>query len=326
MNQKLTSGSDLTRWYVFRCRAQSRVAEILSDSASEMPFEVFMPYRDFGKDDTYNECFEGAPVWPGYMFVKGHLDYIHRFFQKNLLVAWPIVQKTDANPVMVHDAEVAKFRFILKNSQQAEVHESDYPNEKKDDKVRILEGRLKGTEGYLRAEQGRKGQLVIVPIEAIGQGGATSLASVSFRVSPEHLAIISFAKDGHRAIDRLGKAMNQAILAFERYVKSEPLRNEEILRSYLLTYQYLQVSTLNQRVKLRTIFYLIHTVLGQAEERESDRKVFDEELIPELKVRYDKASPIRKDSARWALEELRQTLRGIDAAFETMSVNGRTIS
>lgn len=132
----------MKNWFVFYTK--SRHEKKVSDLLKRQGFEVFLPMQKVMRQWSDRKKKVEVPLFNSYIFVKETEDKITLILQTPG-VAWNI--RHNDKPAVLHSKEYETINRFLDSGYFVEaVTNADL---RTGDRVRIIEGALKGTEGYL---------------------------------------------------------------------------------------------------------------------------------------------------------------------------------
>lgn len=307
----LHKSSEDIQWYVYRYHVMSNK---LKEQIKSFPLDTFLPYRYVkvinakGKTD-----YQEQPVIPTYLFVRGSLkDVIEK--GKELQFApmrkhMAVGEIWNQDYVTVSDKDMHLFQQATELFRHdINFYDASVIDLEKDDRVIFLDGILKGTQGYLKSEQGRDGGVVVVPLN---QNDSESNLFYSVTVKPESLGVIQFARGNQHFLDKhksIRKVVDEAMTAYCQGESISPKQRERML-SYVFRFSQLKPNTDIQRANHLMLLYRIYTILELFIQRdEIGQKIQDKVLQSfgdrvEAKEKYlaqkaeaDSASHIRKQT------------------------------
>jgi transcriptional antiterminator NusG len=154
MNRSREFPGDRLPWYCIHTR--SRHEEVVFQRLGEKRMEVFLPKLEVWSRRKDRRKKIQKALFPGYLFVQDALDGVHRLE----ILKTPGVVKILGNekgPVSVPEIQIESIKTILNGKSAL----SPFPYLREGQFVRVVEGPLKGCEGFLLKIKEGKEKLII---------------------------------------------------------------------------------------------------------------------------------------------------------------------
>jgi transcriptional antiterminator NusG len=143
------------RWHVLWTR--SHCEQLVHDQLSGKEFELFLPKVEMWSRAGGSRRLSGAPLFPGYLFLRHALDkesYIEARKARGLVA---ILGESWDRPAVIPDSEIESIRRTV----EAKVPALAHPYLREGRRARIVRGPLAGVEGILVQAKRNKGLLVL---------------------------------------------------------------------------------------------------------------------------------------------------------------------
>ncbi len=157
----MTTGLPELNWYalrVFHNKARTLRAKVEADGV-----EMYVPMRTVERTVGYKVVYVSRPVIPSLVFVRTNEEYLSELRRTSNDCVGVYYTPGTRRPAVIPEREMEIFKFVTTvGSDSLEMVDSSFV---KGDRVRVIEGRFKGAEGYI--SRVRNAKRLIVTIEGV---------------------------------------------------------------------------------------------------------------------------------------------------------------
>lgn len=173
--------SDEEAWFVLRAIYRSELS--MADKLIGMGLQVFMPVEQRIDERNGVKKRVEVPVLSGIVFVKGTMAALDSVVALNPRLQYTYRRgATAVDPLTVPERQMRDFMLAVEASDHPLYFTPEELDLRAGQKVRIIEGPLKGVEGTFLRVKGRRSRRLVVTIP--------SMLSVAVEVSPESVKAI----------------------------------------------------------------------------------------------------------------------------------------
>jgi transcription termination/antitermination protein NusG len=144
-----------SHWHALYTR--SHCEQLVCDQLAVKGFRTFLPKIDVWSQRAGKRHLIAVPMFPGYLFLQHALDKNSYLAVRKARGLVRILGESWDRPSIVPDAEIEAIQTILSASIPVMAH----PYLREGQRVRIIEGSLRGVEGILIQRKPAKGLLIL---------------------------------------------------------------------------------------------------------------------------------------------------------------------
>jgi transcription termination/antitermination protein NusG len=169
MNNQQSEDRPTPHWHaLYTC---SRCEQLVCDQLAVKGFRVFLPKIDAWSQRAGKRHLIAVPMFPSYLFLQHALDKSSYLVVRKARGLVRILGESWDRPSIVPDAEIEAIQTILSASMPVMAH----PYLREGQRVRIIEGSLRGVEGILIQSKPTKG-LLILSVDLLQRSIAVEIA------------------------------------------------------------------------------------------------------------------------------------------------------
>lgn len=169
----------IVSWYVLHTK--SRFENVVHDGLVRRSVEVFLPKIKVKSKRRDRNLMIRVPLFPGYLFVRTHLDPHHHLEILKTSGVVGLIGNTDG-PIPVPPETVSSLKIMVSTDNPVATGQ----RHKKGDRVMVVGGPFSGIQGTFFRYKG-KGR-VVVNIEALGQYAGVDVDENDIEIIPQILA------------------------------------------------------------------------------------------------------------------------------------------